>query len=159
MPRIAVYAGSFDPFTNGHLDIIRDASKIFERVIVVCAANTKKTPVFSRLAMRNAIREDLTREKIDNAVVIVSDKLTADVCANFRAKYLIRGLRNTTDFLQEEEIAKFNARYDPNIKTVYLRAKDNVISSSMVRELLSHGKDVSKYVPPEVLNIITQTKI
>ena len=158
MPRIAVYAGSFDPFTNGHLDIIRDASKIFERVIIICAANAKKTPVFSRLAMHDAIRECLTRERIDNAVVIVSDKLTADVCADFRAKYLIRGLRNTTDFLQEEEIAKFNTRYDPNIKTIYLRARDDVISSSMVRELLSHGKNVSAYVPPEILNVIEQSR-
>ena len=158
MPRIAVYAGSFDPFTNGHLDIIRDASKIFERVIIICAANAKKTPVFSRLAMRDAIRKCLTRERIDNAVVIVSDKLTADVCTDFRAKYLIRGLRNTTDFLQEEEIAKFNARYDPNIKTIYLRARDDVISSSMVRELLSHGKNVSDYVPPEILHVIEQSR-
>lgn len=150
----AVYAGSFDPFTIGHLDIIREASTLFEQLIVVCAANQKKTPIFSREEMAKAIADCLVQNGIYNSVVVISNKLTVDVCAEFQAKYLVRGLRNTTDFLYEEEIAKFNQKFNPDLLTIYLRAVDDALSSSMVRELLSYGKDVSKYVPREILTVI-----
>lgn len=150
----AVYAGSFDPFTNGHLGIVREAAALFEQLIVVCAINRKKTPVFCRSEMADAISDCLIQNGINNVIVTVSDKLTADVCAEFQAKYLVRGLRNTTDFLYEEEIAKFNQRFNPDLRTIYLRAMDEVLSSSMVRELFSFGKDISEYVPQSVLNVI-----
>ena len=150
----AVYAGSFDPFTNGHLYIAREAAALFEQIIVVCAINQKKLPVFPRNEMADAISDCLVQNGVYNAVVVVSDKLTADVCAEFQAKYLVRGLRNTTDFLYEEEIAKFNQRFNPGLRTIYLRAVDDALSSSMVRELFSYGKNVSEYVPQSVLEIL-----
>lgn len=150
----AVYAGSFDPFTNGHLHIVREAAALFEQLIVVCAKNEKKRPVFPRDDMADAIYECLLEDGISNAVVVVSDKLTAYVCAEFQAEYLVRGLRNVTDFLYEEEIAKFNQRVNPGLRTIYLRAVDDALSSSMVKELLSHDEDVSGYVPQSVLGVI-----
>lgn len=154
----AVYAGSFDPFTNGHLEVVREAATLFDQLIVVCAANQKKTPVFSREEMAKAIDDCLIQNGIYNSVVVISDKLTADVCTEFQAKYLIRGLRNTTDFLYEEEIAKFNQKFNPDLRTIYLRAVDDALSSSMVRELLLYGKDISKYVPKEILVIIQKER-
>lgn len=150
----AVYAGSFDPFTNGHLYIIREAATLFEQLIVVCAVNQKKTLVFPRKEMAEAIAECLVQNGVYNADVIISDKLTTDICTEYDVKYLVRGIRNTTDFLYEEEIAKFNQKFNPNLRTIYLRAMDEELSSSMVRELLSYSKDISKYVPQEVLAVI-----
>lgn len=89
-------------------------------------------------------------------VVILSDGLVADYCKSVDAQYLVRGLRNTSDYLYEENIAKINAEINPNLKTVYFRATNEVVSSSMVRELFGYGKDISKYLPEEVLRIIAQ---
>lgn len=150
----AIYAGSFDPFTNGHLDIVLEATHIFEHVIIVCAVNSKKVPHFKRDEMCGAISECLCRHGIYNADVVVSDKLISDIAQEYNAEYLIRGLRNTMDFMYEEEIAKFNNRINPALRTVYIRAFDETLSSSTVRELLNFGKDVSGLVPKEILAII-----
>lgn len=147
----AIYAGSFDPFTNGHLDIVREATRIFDFVIVVCAVNSKKTPRFDRSEMCCAITECLRRHEIFNARVIVSDQLISDIAAKHDAEYLIRGLRNTMDFMYEEEIAKFNHKINPALRTIYIRAVDETLSSSAVKELLDYGRDVSELVPKEVL--------
>lgn len=152
--KAAIYAGSFDPFTNGHFDMVKEAASLFDHVIVLCAKNKGKEPVFPRIGMACAIDETLKKSGIHNTSVVLSQTLTADVCSQLGVEYLIRGLRSTTDFLYEEEIAKFNQRVNPKLKTIYLRAVDDTVSSSMVRELLSYGKDVSAYVPPEVLKVI-----
>lgn len=150
----AIYAGSFDPFTNGHLDIVKEASRIFDHVIVVCAVNSKKTPRFKRDEMRYAIDDCLRRHDLTNTHVIVSHQLISDIAAKHGAEYLVRGLRNTMDFMYEEEIAKLNHRINPELRTIYIRAVDETLSSSAVKELLDYGKDVSELVPKEVLAVM-----
>lgn len=155
----AVYAGGFDPFTNGHLEIVWEAAKLFDAVLILCAVNPKKSPTFSRRGMVVAIDRCLRAQGLSNARVISSDALTADVCARYGAEYLVRGLRNTSDYLYEEEIARFNQKINPGLKTIYFRAVDTAISSTMVKELFSRGKDVSEYVPMEIAAILGKEEL
>lgn len=155
MAKIAVYAGSFDPFTNGHLSIVKEAAELFDKVYVVIAKNANKKRFSNAEMMRDTIELTLKEAGINNcSVAILSDGLVADYCKSVNAQYLVRGLRNTSDYMYEENIAKINAEINPTLKTVYFRATDEVISSSMVRELHSYGKDVSKYLPEHVLSVL-----
>ena len=144
----ALYAGSFDPFTNGHLSIVKEASGLFDEVFVVLARNTSKKRTTNAEEMRDAMEAVLASEGIDNCrVVILTDGLVADFCELCNAQYLVRGLRNVSDYLYEENIAKINQEINPNLRTIYLRASNDVISSSMVRELHEYGRDISCFVP------------
>lgn len=155
MEKIAVYAGSFDPFTNGHLHIVKEAAEVFDQVYVVIARNTNKKRFIGVNVMRSAIESCLNGAGLKNCkVAVLNDGLVADYCRQVGALYLVRGLRNTSDYMYEENIAKINHEINPDLKTVYFRADNDVISSSMVRELFEYGKDVSKYVPCEVAPII-----
>ena len=154
----AIYAGSFDPFTNGHLSVIKEAASIFDKVFVVIALNSKKQRVFYEADMFNAMNDCITRCGIDNAVVVPFNGLIAEFAKTLEVKYLVRGIRNTNDFMYEEEIAKFNSKINQSLSTIYLRAKDDAVSSSMVRELLLHDKDVSDLVPEDVLKIIQKER-
>ena len=147
----ALYAGSFDPFTNGHLDIAKEASELFDEVYICVAHNPNKKRTTDEYNMVDAIRDTLKENGIYNAYVLVIDGLVADFCMKNNIEYLVRGLRNTSDYMYEENIAKINAEVNPNLKTVYFRAKNDVISSSMVRELYNYGKDVRAYLPKEIL--------
>ena len=104
--------------------------------------------------MRLAIRECLKNNNLHNCLVVVHDGLIADYCAEHHAKHLIRGLRNTSDYMYEENIAKINKEINPDLKTIYFRAENETISSSMVRELMKYDKDISQYVPEEILAIL-----
>lgn len=146
----AVYAGSFDPFTNGHLDIVTEASKLFDEVFICIAINSKKKRVTDKYLMKDAIQETIKQNKLSNVYVRTCDGLIADYCAKNNIKYLIRGIRNTSDYLYEENIAKINAEVNPELVTVYLRAKNEVISSSMVNELYDNNKDIKKYIPESI---------
>ena len=146
----ALYAGSFDPFTNGHLDIVKEASKIFDKLYVCCFVNSKKQRNYPMDRMRDAIEKCLWREGIKNAVATTSHVLTAHQARLYNAQYLIRGLRNTSDYMYEEEIAKFNRMINPDLQTIYIRSINDQISSSAIRELTHFGISVSKYVPEEV---------
>jgi pantetheine-phosphate adenylyltransferase len=128
----AVYAGSFDPFTNGHMDIVREASKIFETVYVVVATNPQKKRRVKKDLMVKIITECVSDYK--NVEVVCWDDLIAEFCVENGVKYLVRGLRNTSDYLYEEEIAKINQEIAPKLRTMYLRATNDTISSSMVWE-------------------------
>ena len=148
----ALYAGSFDPFTNGHLSIVEKAAELFDEVIVGVADNSDKKRCTDIYAMRDAISDQL--EHLDNVIVIVIDGIIADYCVKQGVSYLVRGLRDTSDYLYEENIAKINNEINPDLKTIYFRADNDVISSSMVRELWRYGKSVSKYVPKEIYKIL-----
>ena len=151
----ALYAGSFDPFTNGHLDVVRQAADIFDGLIVAIAQNSGKGPRhYPAIEVQTAIKNMLKREEIFNCNVVIANGLTTRECRTLGARYLIRGIRSTSDFLNEEDMARVNHMLDPDIKTVYLRAENNALSSSMVRELLKYGQDVSQYVPPEIKALI-----
>ena len=154
MKKIAVYAGSFDPFTNGHMNIVGEAVELFDEVYVALASNSNKNRTTDINKMREAIIKCVEERGIENCHVEICDGLIADFCKEKNAEYLIRGLRNTSDYLYEENIAKINNEINPGLKTIYFRAYNEVISSSMVRELKKHGKDISKYIPNEIALIL-----
>lgn len=155
----AVYAGSFDPFTLGHLDIVREAAAVFQNVYIVISHNSEKSyRHYNAHVMAEAIKKVLLRENLTNCEVEVSDKLIVDFCESVGANYLVRGLRSTTDYLYEENIAKINRQLNPSVSTIYFRAINDTMSSSMVRELMSYDKDISQFVPPEVLCLMSKRK-
>lgn len=154
MGMIGFYAGSFDPFTNGHLAIIKKASKCFEKVIVGIGKNTEKRSRFDKYKMKEAIEKTLEEENIQNAEVIIYEGLTAKTAKEYNAEILIRGLRNGTDYAYEENIAEVNEEY-LNIDTCYFRAGDlGYLSSSMVMELYNVGEDVTRFVPRAVAELL-----
>ena len=152
--RTALYAGSFDPYTNGHHAIVRKAAALFDRVDVMIAVNTQKKRSFDAGAMAEAIRAAVTDDGLDNVRVVVHQGLVADYCADHGIRYYVRGLRNNVDYSYEENIAQINRLINPALETIYLRADDAVLSSSMIREMLAFHKSVEGYVPPAVLEIL-----
>ena len=156
MNKRAIYPGSFDPFTNGHLDIVKKASALFEEVSIIIGVNSKKKRSFDAQKIRSAIEGALEENAITNCTVLIHDGLVADYAKTNGIKYMIRGLRNNMDYNYEENIAEVNKLIDPELESVYFRAENVGISSSMVRELLSYGKDVSRYVPAAVLKELTK---
>ena len=149
--RIAIYPGSFDPITNGHLDILNRALGIFDKVIVLIAVNPNKKSRFSPEERKAMIKEAVE----DNPKVVVDsyDGLTVKYARDHDAKYLIRGLRAVTDFEYEFQLATANDYADSSIDTVFLMSKNDksFINSSMIMELHEKGIDVSNLVPESVL--------
>ena len=148
--KIAVYPGSFDPITNGHLDILKRALKIFDKVIVLVAVNPNKQSRFSvkeRIAMIKESVEGL------NVEVDSTDGLTVEYAKKHEATALIRGLRAVTDFEYEFQLASANDFIDSSIESVFLMSKNDksFINSSMIIELHEKGIDVSALVPEPVL--------
>lgn len=150
----AIYAGSFDPFTFGHLDICKKASTLYEKLYIVIGVNTQKKRMFDIQIMKTAIEKDLCDSNIDNFEVVVFDGLIAHLAENLNAKYLVRGLRNNMDYNYEENIAEINKLINPNLDSIYFRADNKAVSSSMVKELYCYGQDLSKYVPYNTLKAI-----
>ena len=150
----AFYAGSFDPFTNGHLHVLTQAAELFDKVIVGIGIHPKKSRRFDKKLMKEAIEKVLIRENITNAIVISYDNLSVDAALSYNSTFLVRGVRNGMDYEYEENIASINKELS-GLETIYIRAGDlGNISSSMVMELLRNGRDVSKYLPPEVLEVV-----
>lgn len=151
--RIALFAGSFDPYTNGHHGIVRKAAALFDEVAVVIAVNAEKRRAFDAGAMAEAIQAALDADGL-NARAEVCAGLVADYCARRGIRWYVRGLRNSLDYGYEENIALINRQINPELETVYLRADDSAVSSTMVRELLTYGRDVSRFVPEPVRALI-----
>ena len=149
----AIYPGSFDPFTYGHMDTVRKAAKLFDEVYILIGVNSKKKRHYDTAAMKAAIEQVLLDEGITNGVVCVYEGLVAEFAKDHGIGYMIRGLRNNMDYNYEENIAEVNKLMNPDMETVYFRADNSGISSSMVRELLGYGRDVSKYVPVAVCKL------
>ena len=147
----AIYAGSFDPFTNGHLHVLCQAAKLFDKVYLVIAVNSEKKRRTDKQMMKEAIEKVLDNKRINNVEIVIFDGLIVDIAKEKEAQFLIRGLRNGTDYEYEENLAIVNSKI-AGIETIYFRAgKTSHISSSVVMELLKYGKDVSKWVPAEIL--------
>lgn len=144
----AVYAGSFDPFTLGHLDIVEQAIPLFDEVIILLCNNSSKTRMTNVATMATMIGKCCL--KYNNVKVQVCSMLVADYCKEQECEYLIRGLRNTTDYLYEESVAKINTEINPDLKTIYFRTRNEVLSSTFVKELYRYGKDITKYLPEEI---------
>ena len=151
--RIALFAGSFDPYTNGHHDIVRKAAALFDEVVVLIGVNVNKRRAFDAEAMRRAIQQAIDADGL-NARSVIHTGLVADYCAEHGIHWYVRGLRNAADYSYEEGNAQVNRLLNPGLETVYLRSDDSALSSSMVRELMAFGKDVSAFVPAPVLQAI-----
>ena len=151
---IGFYAGSFDPFTIGHLEVLKKACKIFDEVIIGIGINPDKKRRFSEEKMKEAIENVLIKENLSNVKAIIYNGLTTDVAKKYNSDYLIRGIRNNADYNFEENLASINEEIS-GIDTIYIRAGAfGNISSSLVYELLKNGKDVSKYLPEDILKIL-----
>lgn len=151
--RIALFAGTFDPYTNGHHAVVRKAAALFDEVIVMLAVNVNKRRAFDAERMADAIRAALAADGIP-ARVVVYGGLVADYCAEHGIGWYVRGLRGEADYAYEENNARVNQRLNPALETVYLRGDDVALSSSVVRELLAFHHDVGEYVPAPVAQLI-----
>lgn len=152
--KIGFYAGSFDPFTNGHLHVVTQSAKLFDRVIIGIGVHPKKARRFDKELMQKAIEQVLVRNNLNNVTVISYDNLSVDVAIENNSTFLVRGIRNGMDYEYEENMASINEEIS-GLDTVYIRAGNlGNISSSMVMELLRNNKDVSKYLPEEVLALV-----
>ena len=147
---IALYPGSFDPITNGHLDVLERASRMFDRVVIAVLNNTNKKSFLPIQTRVDLIKETIKGMK--NVTVDSFDGLTVEYAKKIGAKFLIRGLRTITDFEYEVQLSQTNQVIAPEIDTVFLSTKTehNFISSSMVRELSNYNTDISKFVPKNV---------
>ncbi len=158
MKKRAIYPGSFDPFTNGHLDIVKKATELFDEVYILLGTNPQKNRFFACDGMKLAIEKTLAANGITNCKVCVYDGLVAKFAKDNNFKYMIRGLRNNLDYNYEENIAEVNKLINPEMEYIYFRADNIAVSSSMVRELNFYGQDVSEYVSKDVLEYITTKK-
>lgn len=149
---IGIFAGSFDPFTNGHLEIIKTSSRLMDEVIIAIGINSSKSRKYDENIMKKAIEEILVEEGLNNCRVLCYDGLTVDIAKENNVNFLIRGIRNNLDYSYEEEIAKFNYEI-AGIDTIYFRSTTNV-SSTFIKDLVKNNKDVSRYVPKSVINIL-----
>lgn len=145
--RIAFFPGSFDPFTKGHEDIVLRGINIFEEIVIGIGNNINKKRYFSIEVMVACIEQ--TFKAYPNIKVIVFDDLTATAARKAKAGFLLRGLRNTTDFEYENTIAQVNKDLDEELESVFLITSPELapISSTVVRDLHRYGANVSKYIP------------
>ena len=152
--KIAIYAGTFDPVTNGHLDMIERASKLFDELHVTLSVNINKKTMFT-LEERIELLKQATSH-LDNVIIDCNDSLTVEYAREIGATALVRGLRATNDFEYELQMAYANQFLDPNLETVFLmtRLNNTFISSSTVKEIHFHHHDVSELVPPCVVEAL-----
>jgi pantetheine-phosphate adenylyltransferase len=143
----AIYPGSFDPPTNGHLDLVERGSKIFDELIVAVLRNSEKTPLFS-IGERRRMLEDLT-DGFKNVRVDVFDGLTVDYASRVKASAMLRGIRALSDYEYELQMALMNRKLRPELETVFMMPaeKYSYLSSRLVREVARLGGDISKLVP------------
>jgi pantetheine-phosphate adenylyltransferase len=148
---VAVYPGSFDPITNGHLDIVARAATVFERLVVAVLANPKKAPLLSVEERIDVIRAALTETGMSGGRIDVTafDGLTVDFAKRQDATAIVRGLRAISDFETEMQLAHNNRVLAPGIDTIFFMtsAANSYVSSSLVKEIASFGGDVSSMVP------------
>lgn len=150
MKKIAIYPGSFDPITNGHIDLIKRASKLFDTVVIGITQNSKKSTflnIHDRINATNTALKDT-----DNIKVLSFDTLLVDFAKAQNAQIILRGLRAVSDFEYEFQLSGMNKHLNPDIETLFMTPSEQYtnISSSLVREILSLGGDISAFVPNNV---------
>ncbi len=152
----AIYTGSFDPVTNGHLDVIRRGAKLFEKLVIGVLNNSAKTPLFSVEDRVNIIGE--VTSELDNVEVRAFDGLAVDFARENGASIFLRGLRAITDFEYELQMAQMNRIVAPSIDTLFLTTSLEYayLSSTIVKEVASYGGDISKFVPEVVAKKIEE---
>jgi pantetheine-phosphate adenylyltransferase len=150
MKRTAIYPGSFDPLTNGHLDVIQRAAKLFDHVIVAVAENESKQPLFTLAERVALVKQAVT--KLPNVETDSFSTLLVEYVAAQKAQAIVRGLRAVSDFEFEFQLALMNRKLDENIETIFMMPKDTYtfLSSRIVKEIARLGGDVRSFVPPNV---------
>ena len=145
--KVAVYPGSFDPITNGHLDIIKRASKLCDKLYVLVSMNAKKRYTLSTEERKNIVEKAVSG--LDNVVVAAAEKLTLEFAKEVNARAIIRGVRSYKDFDAEMELFQFNHTIDHDIETILLfpSANNLFLSSSSVKELVMFNSQIDNYVP------------
>jgi len=151
MTRIAIYPGTFDPVTNGHLDIMRRSVKLFDKLIVAVSLNPKKGPVFSHEKRVNFISEAI--QDLEHIEIVPFDSLLTRFAQSNNATVIIKGLRAVTDFEFELQMGLMNRNLDDTIETLFMIPSQefSFLSSNLVKEVARHGGDISNLVPPGVL--------
>ena len=154
MKTIAIYPGSFDPITNGHVDLIHRACKLFDKVIIAIAQNANKDSFLSIDQRVKAVETAI--EPLTNTRVLSFDSLLVDFAREHNAQIIIRGLRAVSDFDYEFQLSGMNKRLNPAIETLFMTPSEEFanISSSLVREILFLGGDISQFVPESVKTIL-----
>ncbi|HEV2455169.1 MAG TPA: pantetheine-phosphate adenylyltransferase [Verrucomicrobiae bacterium] len=148
--RTAIYPGSFDPLTNGHLDVLERAAKLFDRVIVAIARNESKHPLFTLDERLGLMKPAIARVK--NARADIFDGLLVEYAAKQKAQAIVRGLRAVSDFEFEFQMALMNRKLAEDIETIFMMPRETYtfISSRIVKEIAKLGGDVRQFVPPHV---------
>ena len=156
MKKIAIYPGSFDPITNGHIDLIKRASKLFDQVIVAITQNANKSSFLSIEQRVSAAENSISSLK--NTTVLSFNNLLVDFAKEQNAQIIIRGLRAISDFEYEFQLSGMNKRLNSQIETLFMTPSEEFanISSSLVREILLLGGDISPFVPSEVKRILLE---
>ena len=160
--KVAVYPGSFDPVTNGHLDIVRRALTVFDRVVVAVLQNPRKAPLLDAPTRVRIIRESLAAAGLPagRADVATFDGLTVDAVRSHGAASIVRGLRAVSDFEAEMQLAHNNRRLAPDIDTVFFMTavEHGYVSSSLVKEIAAFGGDVAEMVPPAAVAALADVR-
>lgn len=155
----AIYPGSFDPITLGHLNIIRRAARIFDRVIVCVMKNREKTPMFTIEERVDMVRR--STERLGNVEVATTDLLLAEYAKSLDCAVVVKGLRAVSDFDYEFQIALVNKKMNPNLDTLFLTSSEKYtfLSSTVVKEMAAYGADLAEFVPREIIqDVIEKTK-
>ena len=154
--QIALFPGTFDPVTFGHLDIIERALPLFDKLYIGIGANSNKQPMFSAETRVQWLNELFKNES--KVEPLIYDGLTVECCRKIKATYIIRGIRYVNDFEYEKAIADMNRSLDENIETIFLTClpKYTSVASTLVRDVIKNGGEVSQFVPDSVLRTIQQ---
>ena len=149
--KIAVYPGSFDPITLGHLNIVKRASRLFDKVYVCVMVNSAKHPIFTLQERMEFVKR--CTGKFGNVEVEYSVKLLVEYARSREATFIVKGLRALSDFDMEFQMALMNKKMEPSIDTVFLTAEEKYtyLSSTIVREMARYHADISKFVPREII--------
>lgn len=151
----AIYPGTFDPITVGHLDVIKRASKIYDKLIVAIMENNKKNCTFSNTERKEMIEKCV--KNMPNVEVVTGEGLTVDFAKKNDCKIIIRGIRAVSDYESELALATANMSLDENIETVFMVSKPELsfLSSSIAKEIASFNGDISSYIPPEIIKDVS----
>lgn len=155
--KIAIYPGSFDPMTNGHVDIINRASNLFDKLIIAVASNSSKKSLFSKEQRVEILKESLSNNKLE---IDSFEGLLVDYATNKNVFTIVRGLRTLSDFEYEFRMAIMNRNLNASIETIFLMTDEKYshISSSSIKEIYFLGGDITPFVPNEVLYKLNQIK-